>query len=571
MSTASFIERSFLIVVLICRQLLAAAQAPSPPPAFHPPVSHPIRLSGTFGELRTNHFHGGLDIKSSNGAWGDPIYAIEEGYIGRVTVSPGGYGRALYIHHPSGLTSIYAHLQSFSPEVESLVHRNQLDKKSFAIDLDLTKEVFPVFRGQQIGKMGSTGYSFGPHLHLEILHTATGKSLNPQLLNFDISDEIKPVIKQVSIYHLDHKLQAYGQTACSLSQLQKGDTLESNAWRVGFGLEAYDPFNQGQNKNGIYAASVWVDGNLIYRFTFDTINRRDRSYFPLHIDYASRIRDSRKIHRCFRTHSDRLSIHQDTPDDGIVPLFRDRTQNIRLAVADFAGNEDTVSFYIQRSETVSPVSQPPYQYRIQEGKSDTIRTPYLEMTWPSDALYQDLYCEFSSVPAQGGDVYSALYKIHHNWEPLKGTLALKIRPLPVADSLKKKLVIVRVDGEKNHQVNCGGQWKGDWLTSNVNSLGDYLVKADTQPPTIKVIQNRSTAEGRTLIFQIDDNLPGGSGLKYVTTLNDQWILTAYDLKSNRLTCQIDRSEWSKGSHYFKLLVEDTVGNSTTYDYRFNFN
>lgn len=547
------------------------AQAPSPPRSFHPPVSHPIRLSGTFGELRNNHFHAGLDIKSENGSWGDPVFAIERGYISKVQVSPGGYGRALHIRHPSGITSIYAHLQSFTPDIESLVLQQQRDEKSFAIDMELPAEKFSVDRGQQIGKMGSTGYSFGPHLHFEIRNTATGINLNPQLFGFDISDNVKPIIKKISIYHFDHELIEYGQTIQPLVPSQSIDTLELDAWRVGFGIESYDLFNSGRNKNGIYSASVWVDQDLVYQFRFDSISRLDAGYYNLHIDYKAHFHNAGQIHRCFRLPLDKLSISGLLENDGIVPLFRNRSQKITLTVADIIGNEDTISFYVKRSERVSPVEHAPHQYLIHADRSDTIVTPYIEVIWPADALYQDLFCQFSSQPFPGKDIYSALYKIHHGEIPLKSPLTLKIRPYPVVDSLKNKLVMVRLTKNGNHAINCGGQWKGDWLVGNGNALGDYLIKADTQAPSIKVLRNTGTVEGRTLMFEIDDDLPGRNGLKYTTTLNNHWVLTEYDLKNKKLTCNLNRADWNAGSYHFKLLVEDTVGNTSTYDYRFNFN
>ena len=217
--------------------LAVTAQAPLEAPSIdlRSPVDHPLSLSGTFGELRSNHFHGGLDIKSKNGSWGDPIFAIDHAHISRVSISAGGFGNAIYITHPSGLTSVYAHLQAFTPEIDAFVLAQQYAKKTYEIDLQISHEQFYVTKGDVIGKMGSTGYSFGPHLHMEIRNSKSEKIVNPLRYYFPIADNTPPVIQSVSFYSLDHKLFNYASSIMPTAELSDRDTLEVDAWRMVWG------------------------------------------------------------------------------------------------------------------------------------------------------------------------------------------------------------------------------------------------------------------------------------------------------------------------------------------------
>ncbi|MCB0687549.1 MAG: M23 family metallopeptidase, partial [Saprospiraceae bacterium] len=355
------------------------AQVPPDILNLHSPIAHPIRLSGTYGELRGNHFHGGLDIKSANGVWGDPVFAIDDGYIAEIQISQGGFGRALFIRHPkTGLTSIYGHLQEFTKELNEYVYQQQKDHKSFVLDIPFSENQFPVKRGQLIAKMGSTGYSFGPHLHFELKKTGSDISINPDLYGFFTGDKIKPVIKKIAIYQLDHQLMSYNSSLIAPEAISLHDTMEIDAWRIGLGLEAYDPHN-GYNKNGIYAATLILDQDTIYNLVLDSLNARDRNLYNTHIDYKRMVSSHEGIHRCFLLPGTRLSANRHQNTDGIIPLFRDRIQRVTLIASDFAGNETSTIFYLRRSPTVNAPRVLPFQHHFKAGQADSLVTAYLKM------------------------------------------------------------------------------------------------------------------------------------------------------------------------------------------------
>lgn len=567
MSLGCLFTRSILFFITIGMCIRSLAQVP-PVPSIRPPVDHPIRLSGTFGELRGNHFHGGLDIKSAQGTWGDPVYAIDDGYVSRISVSASGYGRALYLNHPaSGLTSVYGHLQDFAPEIEQFVLEQQKQLKSFGVDIKPNEQQFRVRKGDQIGRMGSTGYSFGPHLHFEIRDIRTERTYNPQSLDLGISDSQKPVIRSYTIYQLDHQLLEYNRQQFPFSEKQTVDTLVIDAWRIGIGVEAFDPHNGGRNKNGIFSGTITVDQDTVFRLKMDSLNVDDGNYFNAHIDYSALVEEKRKVHRFFHLPTDHLSVYK--ASDGIIPLFRDRIQKIVISVSDFFGNEEKQTFFIKRAEQVTSPISPVFQYHVRVGIPDTITTPYLKIFMPPKALYQDLYLQYGSEPVATPGVFSAQYRLDRDRIPLHQPVELAIRPFPYPPTLRSKLTIVRVKEDGTFQF-CASRWDSEWLRCNIYSLGKFQIVADTISPTIKLTSHKANSQLQIFQFTVKDNLPSSQGLKYHATLNGQWVLAEYDLKNDQITCRIPASDWQESSYDFKLLVEDPVGNKTSYDYRLNF-
>ena len=535
--------------------------------SFHPPVAHDMRLSGTFGELRGNHFHAGIDIKSKSMSWGDPVYAIESGHVSRVTVSAGGFGNAIYIQHANGLTSVYAHLQSFAQDLTSYIEARQQAHKTFEIDLDLAPNQFRVNRGQIIGKVGSTGHSYGLHLHFEIRNTKTSSLINPLRYSFDIPDKHPPTIQGISIYSLDHKLYNYEQKSIDATSILQ-DTVEINAWRIGLGIEAVDIHNGGRNRNGIYSAKLWVDGHLIYGFSFDSLRWKQKPSYRAHIDYKVYVENTINIHKCYRLPTNDLTIYNPKVKDGVIPLFRDRIQQVMIAATDFAGNRDSIQFYVRQADEITAPVYPTYHYHLKPGREDTIKEANLQMIFPDSALFGDFYCFFKTETDSNLSNFSQIFRIHDATTPLKNKVEIRIRPRNISKELESKLVIAQVDDSKG--VHCyQSRWEGDWLKAEVSKLGDFFVLVDTIGPTIKPLKNTITNRERRLVFELNDDFTGSSiEMKYEAQLDNEWILAKYDLKNKQISCTIDEGALKDGTHHFKLLVRDAVANTTHYDYRF---
>ena len=168
---------------------------------FRSPLDIPLYLSGNFSELRSNHFHTGIDIKTQS-VEGKAVYAVEDGYVARIKISTSGYGKAIYIRHPNGYTSVYGHLQKGNPEIEKYIQINQYKKETYTIELFPGKDELLVKKGDMIARSGNSGSSGGPHLHFEIRETRSEEPVNPLLYGFNITDNIRPIIKGIRIYPL---------------------------------------------------------------------------------------------------------------------------------------------------------------------------------------------------------------------------------------------------------------------------------------------------------------------------------------------------------------------------------
>jgi len=555
---------SICIILAISSSILGTSQTDS---SIISPIKFPIKLSGTFCELRSNHFHSGIDIKSQRGTWGDSIFAIDDGFISRINISPSGYGRAIYIEHPSGLTSVYAHLQSFTKEVDAHVYRKQLKAQSFGINIELAPNEFPVKRGQFIAKMGSTGYSFGPHLHFEIRNTKTGEYLNPLQYGMGFEDQVAPELKQVVIYHLDKELFSMSNQIYDASNLNN-DTIEIDAWRIGLGIRSFDPHN-ASNLNGIYAVQVSVDEKRIFRFKFDSIDDRVSQYYNAHIDYGLMKEQSLSVHRCYLAPTDLPKGYREAIDQGVIKLYRDKIQKILVESYDHDGNKNSLQFYVRRKEEMNDPIYPTYHKHIHAGTPDTITATDLVVYWSENSLFSNLYCKFSHEDHSSTLAYAPFYQIHEDTEPLKGKIEIMIKPRPIPKKLRNKIQIVSLDEKEGEYSNHGGQWTGEWFATESGQLGTFTILADTAAPTISVVRNTATNYGQIFEFKIEDNLPRGA-LQYEATLDGKWILAEYDLKKDAVTCRINRRDWSKGPHHFKLLVQDAVSNESAYENRFTF-
>ena len=309
-----FMIRFFIICVLgfsfsnVSAQDLSWMQAP---------VKHKVRLAGTFGELRNNHFHTGLDIKSSNGQVGDDIIAVADGVVRRVRIAMGGYGHVLYIDHPNGYTSVYAHLNEFRPDIDSFMLAEQYRLQTYELDTTFEKTIFSVKQGEKIGVMGLTGRSFGPHLHFEVRKTKSEIPINPLFFNLDVIDNLAPKVDYVLVNHLDDKHRIQGSQKIELEK--KGNnyaptnkTIKIPAWRVGLGVFVRDLMTGVSNKNGIYKGELFVDDQSLFSYKMDSISFDEFRYLNAHIDYKHYKDSKNRIHSLYKRPGNKIRIYNDS-------------------------------------------------------------------------------------------------------------------------------------------------------------------------------------------------------------------------------------------------------------------
>ncbi|MDH3649949.1 MAG: M23 family metallopeptidase [Saprospiraceae bacterium] len=550
----------------LTQSLTAHAQAPSEARMFNVPVRHPIKLSGTFGELRDHHFHYGIDIKSSTGDIGDPVYAIASGFISRIRVHAGGYGNALFVEHGDGLTSLYAHLDSFTPEVADLVQKDQDDREVFEVDIIIPGQQFPVASGALVGTMGNTGHSHGPHLHFEVRQTSTGTPINPLRLNFPITDKTGPRILGIYLYYLDKEKYSYAKKM--IHPPERPDTIEVDATSLGFGIESLDLHNGGLNMNGIYAISLQVDDTLFYSARLDSLPSDDLDSYLAHIDHATWIETGTLVQRCYRLPGNRMTIYQ-LKDDGIISLPRKKVRKVVFSVSDYHGNIRNCIFFVKQQREVTEPEYALYQHKIRWSDPYKIEGPGYLIELPAESLYEDLSCSHQIIEDTFQHYLSPIHYLHNPTVPLRKQISIAIRP-DRNTPYHSKSVIIDCTGSGKATI-CGGIWDDGYLTAETASLGRFAVALDTTPPTLELLKRSQSNNILTHIFQVTDNYRyrvGLQGVRYRAEIDGEWVMTTFDTKSNRAECRVDLTSLSKGSHNLEFLVTDYVGNRTNYDLTF---
>ncbi len=563
-------NKNIFILLFVFFSLKVSAQNES----FSYPVKIPVFLSANFCELRPNHFHGGIDIKTEQRI-GVPMYAAMEGFIYRIVVSPGGYGNALYIEHPNGKSTVYAHLDRFRDDIQAYVKEEQYRQKSFAVDLSPDKDLFKIEREELIAFGGNSGSSGGPHLHFEIRDTPTQDALNPLAFFPDIRDNIAPRIYSVSIYPISEnghvnfgsfprKYQAVGKgNNYSLSQAPEVSVLG----KIGIAVNANDFYDGSHNPCGIYSAELKVDGNLIFAYTFDRMPFSDTRYMNSHIDYAESVERGSRIHRMWRLPGNQLNIYRQDLTDGIFEVSDGEIKNVELMLGDLAGNKSTVRFTLKGS--FKDIQRPeiansrffPYD------EENYIVTPELEFFAPKGAFYDDFYCRYDSLPKSAG-MYSAIHKIHNDGTPVHDAVTIRIKTAGLPERLVEKAFIAKIN-ENGGRSYMGGKYRDGWFSVETRTLGSYAVIADTISPSINSlsIKNNALTESSRIRFTIADNL---SGIRsYEGTINGEWALFEYDAKYRLLVYHIDPTRINLGQrHQLVLRVTDNAGNTSTYEANF---
>jgi len=541
---------------------------------FRSPVKHAIRLSGTFGELRPNHLHAGIDIKAYKGGIGEPILAIAEGYISRIKVQAGGYGNVLYINHPNGYTSVYAHLDKFTKEVQDYVRKHQYKNQTFEVELFPPANKFSFTQGQQIGKLGVSGRSFGPHLHFEIRDTRTEKPINPLLFGIKISDKVAPRMHEIKIYHLNDKRETSATQTVALTKTSKGyrvkgDTLNIPAWRAGFALKTYDQMNGASNWNGVYSIAMFKDDILIYDFEMESFAFSESRFINAHLDYAEQVAKKSYFNRCYQLPGNQLSIYNEQVEKGVVKLHKNKASQIKMLVRDADGNESSLIFWVKRAD-VQPVEGASYNYLLPYAEENIIENQSLRLYFPKGTFYENIYLEYSSAMEKSNAVYSSVHHIQNYKTPVHKYYDLAIRPIGLPEKLRSKAFIAYCQKDGSIE-NMGGYWKDGYLQTQARVLGDFYIMVDTKAPTITPIAFRSNMKGFSkMSFKIKDDIKTGGkakDLEYRAMVDGKWILMEYDSKKDLITHRFDGSI-SSGSHQLKLVVRDNRGNETVLERKF---
>ncbi|HOD10203.1 MAG TPA: M23 family metallopeptidase [Flavobacterium sp.] len=543
-------------------------QATYPKDYFASPLDIPLLLSGNFGELRPNHFHAGLDFKTQKKE-GFNVYAAAEGYISRIKIAHGGYGKAIYITHPNGFTTVYGHLQSGFGIIQKYILQQQYNLKSYELDINLNPTDLIVKKGEIIAISGNTGGSDGPHLHFEIRDTQSEKIINPLFFGFNakIEDTKPPQITSIIAYPIDENSivnQSKRPIAVGLDLQPDGNYLAEKViakGRIGFGITTIDYDNVSWNVNGIFKIQTYLNGKKNFGYQFDTFAFDETRYINALIDYQRYKTHKQRVQKLFMINAYDLSIIQTDESKGIIDVNSSLAKTIKIEVLDYNQNYTKIHIPIEHSNLPAKVEEIPQtsKYLVKSNRDNIFSLENVTVTIPSKTFYDDFYMDF--------EVKNKIIKIHDDIIPAHSSFQIAIEDSISNEKDREKMFIGYFDGKKfNHYTTK--RYKNTFSIYS-KTLGEYQLLKDTIAPKIsipKTIEGKWISEQENLQLTISDDL---SGIKsYEGYLNEKWILLEYENKLKRLTHNFSDGIVTEGKNDLKVVVTDNVGNSTIFETHF---
>lgn len=539
---------------------------------YSSPLDIPLLLSANFGELRGNHFHSGIDLKTQ-GVEGKKVYAIEDGYVARIGVNTGGYGLVLYINHPNGETSVYAHLQSFAPKIAKLVKERQYKSERYAIDIGgLTPQQLPVKKGEMIALSGNSGSSGGPHVHFELRETATQQVIDPLIyFSTDISDTRVPEIRGVEVIPHDSYATVYGN---NIPYIQKFRTLKDGttktfddsvkAWgKIAFGINAIDRMNNTNNVYGVRNIDVFCNDELISSYTMGKINFNTTRMINSAVDYNTWKQGDGFYLKSFKEPGNKLNYYKNSLP-GYLDINEERIYKITYKLTDNYGNTTGYSFDVEGMYS-EPVSPQDCSLAIKWDKQNLYATENMKLTFPPKVFYKDVDLNISE---EDNDTFlSKIFRLNDSYVPLqsRATISFKLDYDTLAN--KKNYGIVEINDKNGKLSWIGGNYNNGFINSSTRELGAAMaITADTEAPKITPINPNQWVKNNKIVIKATDNLSGIAS--YRGTIDGKYALFEYDTKSPTYTYRIDPERITKGPHKLRFVVTDGAGNTSVYNYSF---
>ena len=553
----------YIPFTLLFLSFLGFGQDKYPKNYFRSPLDIPLILSGTFGELRSNHFHSGIDIKT-RGKEGLIAYAVADGYVSRIKIAQFGYGKTIYITHPNGYTSVYAHLSKYADDIEKYVKEYQYKtKKNTAGNLYLKEDQFPIKKGDVIAYTGDTGGSSGPHLHFEIRNTLTEKVVNPMLLGICPEDDIPPVFQSLMIYALNSASRINENNlnvALPIKKIAKGvyktNRFSSNGL-IGIGVRVFDRLNNANNKNGIYSLEMFVNGKRVYYHDVTTFSFSESKLINLLVDYPHFKTYKQRIQKTHRVDKNGLSIYKDLVNDGKILVAANANYQVKVIAKDFKGNKSILEIPIKgiNSNALFTKTKDTTAYKISAKAFQKFTLEDFTVAFPKNTFYEDCFLDLRKE--------NGVVKVHQPTIPLDKSYTLTFDVSKYTEKEKSQLYIANVDYKKYPRYQYTRKKDSTFYTTT-KSLGNYQLLLDTLAPELTPLYFKDEqwiSNATTLKVKVSD---ADSGIKnYLATIDDEWILMEYNHKKGILTYNFKDKKLVGSKHIFKLVVLDNVLNTNT--------
>jgi len=530
---------------------------------FRWPVDNKPGIVANFGELRSNHWHMGLDVRT-DGKENMPVYAAADGYIAKIIVQPFGYGQAIYIDHPNGLTTVYGHLNKFFPKLESTVVTEQYKRQSWEIEINFTKGQFSVHKGQLIAWSGSTGGSQGPHVHFEIRNTKTERCINPYFFNLPIADEVAPVFTKLAMYNRDVTIYDQNPIIFPVKRIKgtyllKDSLIRTSLSKIGFAIGAYDCVTGSTNPNGIYSGKIFLDGQPLIEFVLDSMDYDETDYVNAHIDYKYKYSGGPYLQLLFKLPGDQGRAYRLIRGDGSIPLNDTNIHAIRIEISDVKLNTSELNFKVSYNGNIGPVVSNTSHDSFPPGNVSIFEQNDFELYLGENCLYDSLQPDFDRVVQPGPNTISSVFRFADASVPIHGELNIRIKPdVDIPGELTEKIVIKRTDGKGTSYRKA--EWQKGWVAAKFSDFGSFQAFIDTSSPSVNGLGSGDTVDlspSKRIAFYPKDN----SGIKsFRVELDGQWLMFTNDKAAGWIYNFDEHCPF--GVHRLKVRIEDIVGNLT---------
>jgi len=556
-----------LIVFIFLVSGFVSSQTPQYPKGyFRWPLNLKPEIVANLGELRNNHWHMGLDIRTAQKE-NQLVYAAASGYIAKIRIEPFGFGRAVYINHPNGLTTLYAHLNDFNPVLEKFVEEQQYKQQTWAIDLEFTPQQFPVSKGSFIAYSGNTGGSQGPHIHFEIRDTKTDKCLNPLLFGMPLQDNVPPTIVKLAMY--DRSFGLYEQTPKFFALKKMGTdytiaempVLKTGLNKISFAIQVYDRISGSNNQDGIFSAKLFLDDKAVAGFEIDSISYDETGYMNAHIDFRYKHNGGPYLQHVSQLPGDYGPVYRQYSGDGIVYLPDTNIHSVRIEVKDAYQNSSALNFSVQHDggydklQTHSAVHP-----HFSPGYVNVLEKPGFEVYMPEDCLYDTIPALYYTINKKSPGSLSAVHSFNDPAIPVHGSFTVRVKPTEeLPGKWYDKVVLQREYGNKRNARKANVQ--NGFLVADFDDFGNFQAFLDLEPPSINELGRGDTinlSAATRIVFQPKDNF---AVKNFRAELDGQWLRFTND-KGRSYIYKFDE-HCPDGVHELKVTVEDIVGNTTT--------
>ena len=565
LETLKLVYKSLLVIICFFLGLLSYAQDSL---SYQSPLDIKLLPSGSFAELRSNHFHAGIDFKT-DGQIGKKVFASEKGYVSRIKVQRFGYGKALYIEHPDGKTTVYAHLSKFAPKIQKYIKDYQYQLETYEIQKFPDEETLPVDKNELIAYSGNSGSSSGPHLHFEI-RDEQSRPLNPLQFSFDeLNDDRQPKIRGVYLYPISddahvNELQERTRVVARENELDILETNPIDAYgKIGIGIDAYDQFGLTVNHVGLHKVTTYINSKKHFQMLFDRFSFSRSRYINRMIDYPFYKSEKKRINKLFIQPNNKVPFYTFNDRDGYFLVEDKHHYKIKIEAEDFHGNKTTVEIPINGSKIPLEKNKEDKKtaYYVQSDQAQLFEEDKIDVYFPKGALYES---QFLNIDFQGETI-----QLHNYKTPIHNSITIGYDVSHYSAKDKEQLFIARV-------MPWGSKYYSDTvkeknrLYTKTKTFGKYTLALDTVKPTIKPLNfrnNKWMSNYRYLKLKINDEHTGIDS--YRATVNGDFILMEYDYKTDTITYDFNDDKFKDGKNKLKVIVSDKVGNTAVFKARIN--